>query len=351
MIDSIKVANFKGFSRLEVPRLSRLTILGGENNIGKTSLLEAIFLYAFRYNNQAIPSTLVWRGLQLVPLTPSSAWFPLFYRYDTRRPVEVWIKKGAREELFTVEFVPQYSPRVQASPFGAPLAAGSVPAIHTKLTVKKDVVFDAHGFFAGPLGYNLQLDRAVNDQQMPVAALLSRGASTPQVDANMLGGLDVTFQAESIVQYLRPLEPRLKELSIIPVEGVSIIHGDIGIGRKVPVNAMGEGLTRLLTIILVIATSRDGCVLVDEIGNGLHYSVVQAVWKSISDASKRFNCQVICTTHSYEFLQSSHAGTPQEDASDFTYTRLERDQAGALSVKTYDHSTLGAALKNGWEVR
>ena len=141
MIDSIKIANFKGFSRLEVPRLSRLTILGGENNIGKTSLLEAIFLYAFRYNNQAIPLTLVWRGLQAVPLSPSSALIPLFYRYETRRPVEVRIKKGAREELFTIEFVPQYSPRAQASPFGAQMAVGSVQAIHTKLTVKNDAVF------------------------------------------------------------------------------------------------------------------------------------------------------------------------------------------------------------------
>ena len=45
MITKLSLENFKGFKYLEVPETSTITLIGGQNNIGKTSLLEGIFLF------------------------------------------------------------------------------------------------------------------------------------------------------------------------------------------------------------------------------------------------------------------------------------------------------------------
>jgi ABC-type ATPase with predicted acetyltransferase domain len=43
-----------------------------------------------------------------------------------------------------------------------------------------------------------------------------------------------------------------------------------------------------------IGNAPNGVVLVDEIENGLHHSVVQKVWRAIAEAARQFNISLIC---------------------------------------------------------
>ena len=45
MIQSLKIQNFKNLSGLNIPKLSRINLISGKNNVGKSSLLEAIGVY------------------------------------------------------------------------------------------------------------------------------------------------------------------------------------------------------------------------------------------------------------------------------------------------------------------
>lgn len=45
MITSATIENFKCFKRLDLPDLSRITLLGGRNNVGKTAVLEALAIF------------------------------------------------------------------------------------------------------------------------------------------------------------------------------------------------------------------------------------------------------------------------------------------------------------------
>ncbi len=45
MIQSLKIRNFKNLSGLNIPKLSRINLISGKNNVGKSSLLEAISMY------------------------------------------------------------------------------------------------------------------------------------------------------------------------------------------------------------------------------------------------------------------------------------------------------------------
>src|SRR5947209_5323208 len=56
ILNSLEVRNFRAFSDLKIERLGRINLLVGKNNVGKTSLLEAIWLYA----NRASTPTFIW---------------------------------------------------------------------------------------------------------------------------------------------------------------------------------------------------------------------------------------------------------------------------------------------------
>ena len=46
MLDSLLIKNFRALEHLEVPQLGRVNLLVGKNNAGKSSVLEALRLYA-----------------------------------------------------------------------------------------------------------------------------------------------------------------------------------------------------------------------------------------------------------------------------------------------------------------
>jgi len=45
MIKDIEIVKYKSFQNLKLENLSQVNIISGENNIGKTALLEALFIY------------------------------------------------------------------------------------------------------------------------------------------------------------------------------------------------------------------------------------------------------------------------------------------------------------------
>ncbi|MDI9336652.1 MAG: AAA family ATPase, partial [Gammaproteobacteria bacterium] len=43
MLEQLSIKNYKCFHELHIDHLSKIVLLGGDNNSGKTSFLEAIF--------------------------------------------------------------------------------------------------------------------------------------------------------------------------------------------------------------------------------------------------------------------------------------------------------------------
>src|SRR5690348_10711329 len=56
ILDSLEIRNFRGLEHLTIERLGRVNLIVGKNNIGKSSLLEALQLYASR----ASTPTFIW---------------------------------------------------------------------------------------------------------------------------------------------------------------------------------------------------------------------------------------------------------------------------------------------------
>jgi len=65
---------------------------------------------------------------------------------------------------------------------------------------------------------------------------------------------------------------------------------------------MGDGINRVLTIILALVNSDNGFLLIDEFENGLHYTVQKQLWEIIFKLSYILQIQVFATTHSEDCI-------------------------------------------------
>jgi hypothetical protein len=184
----------------------------------------------------------------------------------------------------------------------------------------------------------------------PIRVLIGNDPRPPQEDVQWFSKLDDVGRQDELVNTLQLIEPRLKQLAVSVADGIPMIYGDIGIGRRVPMSQMGEGMVRLLSLILEITNASGGSVLIDEIETGFHYSVMNSVWMTIAAAAHRSNTQIFATTHSFECIRAAHESFLLREEYDFRLHRLDRIKGETRSV-TYDSEMLAAAMASDFEVR
>ena len=176
--------------------------------------------------------------------------------------------------------------------------------------------------------------------------LSSRAGSTNE-DAMRLGNLRKRRQGGLLVEALKIVEPRLQSLEDNSASGSPMIWGDIGLEELVPLPVMGEGMTRIARLVLAISSAKNGVILVDEIENGIHHSVMEKAWQAVYAVAQKFNTQIIATTHSYECLEAAKKSLSAED---IRVHRLER-VGTEIRCTTYEPSDLDSAILHQLEVR
>jgi len=360
LIKSLAIKNFKVFLNLEIGKVAPITLFGGKNNIGKTSILEAIFLYYDRLNPASFLRHFHFRGVPSVVMQPESLWAPIFWMYDMKNPIVISLNNNGETEEVSFTFNPNYKRLINLPQTNLSSKVPSVRTDEIKFTTsaleikyKKgnielflgNIVFNDSGIVVEPL------PPILNSKEPQAIFLAARTAINPNEEATRFGRIDLNGKLDLVVNVLQIIDSRIKSLSSIMEGDTSLIYADIGIGRKLPLKLLGDGVARLFSIILAIADASSGVVLIDEIENGIHYSVMPKVWEGIAKAAKEFNCQIFATTHSYECLQSVYDGLKDfSNNDDFSYIRFERENNDIIA-QIYDFELLGAAIEANMEVR
>jgi AAA15 family ATPase/GTPase len=83
--------------------------------------------------------------------------------------------------------------------------------------------------------------------------------------------------------------------------------------RPIPLNGMGDGILRILQLVLGIFPAKNGFLLIDEFENGLHFSVQAQIWKLIFELASELNIQVFATTHSWDCIEAFSIAANQSD--------------------------------------
>jgi len=119
--------------------------------------------------------------------------------------------------------------------------------------------------------------------------------------------------------------------------------------EHLPLKNLGQGMLRMLQLVLSLVQAKNGFLLIDEFENGLHYSVQPKVWNMLFILAKKFNIQVFATTHSKDTVESfGKIWKQDQEAGSFHRLSLRK---GLIQAVAYDCEMLDTAITGDIEVR
>lgn len=354
MIERLSVKNFKGLTDFRIEPLAQITLLGGENSVGKSTILESVFMFFDRTNPELVLRQYSWRGLSKTYLSVDQLFAPIFHDYSMKKEITISPTIDGQDERLRITYsekLPERRIVIERKDPRRVIRTDDKPIVHGKLILNysRGGQTERSSLVVTAKGLTMRDDDSVKPELRPAVYISPRVPSSPAEDAQRFGELDVRGEVDSAVEFLKQFDDRIRGLSSIFYGDSSVIHADIGLSRKVPIPQLGEGLSSLLSLFLAISMGKNGVVLIDEIGTGIHHSILPKFWSEMAKATDRFRCQIIATTHSYECMQAASAGL-RETPSKFRYFRLERDR-GEVETVAYEFPVFDAAIESGWEVR
>ena len=371
MYTSFSIVNFRCIRDLSIEKLAQINLIGGRNNVGKTALLEALWMHSGPNMPELGDRLSRFRGV--VNPDPKRLLADIFYDFDEARTISLsaggdWDKKRRRTLEVTSEPVdptptPTPTPKeTSLPPRGSQepdVAAVSTSKIVFKYTDEADRRYQSSGYWArgnitAPVQGEAQgfVSKVAKMPQRPGAVFLSaRRHSAAEEDVRRFGEMEMEGHAESIRECLKTIDERIKGLTSLTIQ-TPMLYANVGLSRLVPIGFLGDGIGRYLSMSLAFYEARKGMLLIDEVENGLHHSALKGVWKNLYMLSQKFDVQVFATTHSRECLVAARDAFVGDEKTKnaVLYHRLER-RDNQVAAATYPFDDLDFTLDYGSEVR
>ena len=346
MIESLKIKNFKNLNGLEIPHLSQINLISGQNNVGKSTLLEAIAIYTN-------PS-------QIIEILSERDEYPLYKEENETERINQ--NTNAFSSLFTdrkdevsenniIEISDKENTlSIQFSYFSPKTDIEYIKKVITITRQNKTVSILHLNSPIDSLNQRLGID---NDSNI-IIKLNTEPIGTEYI-ANFFDNIALTEKEDNVIGALQIIEPNLNKLAFIAESQYRFRRPIVtlkGSNRRFPLKSMGDGINHILSIILALVNCENGCLLIDEIDNGLHYSVQENLWRVIFDLAKKLNIQVFATTHSNDCINSFTEVLKEENnASIGGFYRMQKRKSGRIELVEYNAEELNSVSEHNIEIR
>ena len=349
MFNQLEVYNFRGIREARIDGLGQVNLFWGKNNCGKSSLLDALFLVSGMSNPML--SLTINQMRQYGNMSPDGLKVN-FYGFDTQTPIRIVAIDGERREL-TIEIEESGPIEVNTSSgSGDGSLSSTVPnGYGLRLRYSRNGGQYESSLFFDPLKGTDHAKLTLNktyEERLKCVYLSPKYDFFASVQglANILQNKDEQF----IIDGLRLIEPSVKDFVYTGGE----ILVDVGADRRLPVNVMGDGARKIVSLLTAIYDSANGVLLVDELSNGFHYSVMPSLWKVIAYAAKKNNTQVFATTHdidSMKGLRTMALNEPEGKGLAVSAYKLQRTADGGLKHYRYSVESMNYAFEQEMEIR
>lgn len=350
MFRNINIENFRGVKSVQVGDLRRVNLFFGKNNCGKSSLLEALYLITEQSNPLLPVSINNFRNYSRV--TEKDIILD-FYGLDATKEIHISAEAddGKNRDLRIAEIksnsnkiaLEELEKESVIAPNGFYGLRLSYSLGNSGTVYKSDIVIKNDGKNEAKINSDSRYKEDIESLYLPSAySQYSVTKKYAQIVENK--------QENYIVDILRTIEPRIKDMQLV---GNSLMV-DVGLPQRLPVNVMGDGIRKLLYIIIAIYECQNGILLIDEVDNGFHYSAMSLLWKAILYASKNNNTQVFVTTHNIDSLKGlvnvlhTENATEKQDVAAFKLIKKDDDSLKALR---YDYEQMSYAIEQEMEMR
>lgn len=362
MYSSFTARHFRCFGDVTVAPLAQINLISGKNNVGKTALLEALWMHHGYFNPELGVRVSALRGLTRIKT--SEAYHDLFSDFDVASPVELVSQdEGGTSRTLRITVNEQTTSRLEfrredmngsngheesaTDRVGQESTELSTARIDLEFTIGNGPVIRSQAFIEPNA---IRFEQAAGVKEPGGVFLGARQSGGLEEMAERFANLAVKKREERVVRFLQIVEPRLQRLAVQYRGGLPVIYGDIDLPYLIPLPLMGQGMGRLLQIALAIPDAQNGILLIDEIENGIHHTIMKPVWRGIVELARSYHVQIFATTHSRECIDAALEAFRDDRTADFVLHRLESADDGIRSM-TYDLSMLQAASEIDAEVR
>lgn len=353
MLRSLSIKRFRGLESLKLDELRRVNLITGRNNTGTTSVLEALFVLAGVHNLDMTIRTNALRGIESFAGDPEAVWGWLFFEKRTDAQIEISAQDASAGRKRLVLKLEQALQLPEGD--GNGIATTGSQAMSTA-AIPRELVVTVYEQARRSGEYRVAVTggglRKKGDELSvgPSSYFFSPRYHAPADDADRFSQLVQMGQDGPVLEAMRILDDRIRRLVILSTGGRPSIAVDIGQREIMPIGYLGDGSSRLMSILCGVGTAKGGLTMVDEIGMGMHYSVMDRVWRQIATIAEAVDSQVFATTHSWECIAAAARTFDADRADDFRFFRLERDDSTVRAVAA-DTEAVQAAVELNFELR
>jgi hypothetical protein len=376
ILPSLEIQRFRTFQKLKIERLGRVNLIVGKNNVGKTSLLEALYLYANPGNPEVLLDLISTRDEFDQPQVPKP---------NGRRPTPVPVEAifhgrgatpdqasaisigpiGVDHKTLYIEVRLKRSNKRAFDPgdYSTDIPSGDddvdndllegTPALSYRIGGQPPLLiptddswkFSRYGRISSPRS------DALASHTINLCYVKSSGLD-PEWTRQAWSNINLTNHHENITNSLRIIEGKISQVStnVSSIDKLVPIVRLEGSPEPITLRSMGDGMVHVFNLALALVNSKDGILLVDEIENGLHYSVLEDFWKFLIKSAQALDVQVFATTHSWDCVEAFQKAACEDRSSDGYLIRLgwRKDE---IVATVYDENDLAIVTRDQIEVR
>ena len=353
MFESIEIKKYRSIKSLKIENLKQFNLVVGSTNIGKTTLLEGIFLTVNPDNMNLILSL---NSFRKIPYQTKSFLINLFYELDPVNIIEIKAitkerENNIRDLKYSAILNQDNSFSLTDESLSSTASPDALKIDHLLLTINEQ---QEYLLTLRPLG---ELERAGNVLLDPFKKELKKGNAYKMTFNGRFehisafagafsGKYDILVEnneKEEFLSLIHKIDPNIKKIEKTDKD----ILIDYGFKKPIPIGSLGNGMIKVLNIIAAIFCTKNGIVLIDELENGMHYELLDILWDAIYHTASKFKVQIIATTHSYDCIRAFYNKSQNYE---IRLLRLEKENDIHESIN-YNKEDIKVLIEEDMEVR
>ncbi|MDX1969979.1 MAG: AAA family ATPase, partial [Planctomycetaceae bacterium] len=330
LLRDLTIENYRSFDKYRLDNLARVNLLVGDNNCGKTSVLEAAFLLAAEGHFAVLHHILVVReDCSYGPASagPSSNLLvhadSIFHKDITRQPqndhqASLKIKgvRGSLPDSTPLELEYSVGPSKQTTTTPAPWSVNGRESLLRMRYQKGSESLDGEAELdrLGRMAATATVNRGFSPSARPALFIPWKGLTTPQI-AMIWKSLLPSRREQYAVESMRIIDSSVVDIIPSPdMQNLRDIYVDIG-AKRVPMSQLGGGALNMMSIGCGLGfATNSGFLFIDEIDTGLHYSRLPDMWRMVIQSAKDLDVQVFATTHSLDCIRGLAAAVRDDES-------------------------------------